>query len=208
MSEQKKTETGEVLIDTMLSKLERQEEKLLAQERKIEVVERRINEAPDLSTNIRELRSGLQSVLKSAQSQKFPEDKIKELSSQLDRAIAKLGEPLKHHHYVPKIMWITVSLFLLLCMATIGWGVTSASLKVYMANDVKYRKLELTQDSASLVYLWHLDSIYTANPNSLQNYVTEQERLKRQREELLDHVHILEKRIDTSEGKLNPPKDN
>jgi hypothetical protein len=207
MSEQK-TETGEVLIDTMLSKLERQEEKLLAQERKIEVVERRINEAPDLSTDVREVRSGLQEVRKSAQSQKFPGNKIQELSSQLDRVIAKLGEPLKHHHYVPKIMWITVSLFLLFCITTIGWGVTSASLKVYVANDVKYRKLELTRDSASLVYLWRLDSIYTANPDSLQNYVTEQERLKRQREELLDHVHILEKRIDTSAGQLGSPKDN
>jgi hypothetical protein len=192
----------------MLSKLERQEEKLLAQERKIEVVERRINKAPDLSTDIREVRSGLQEVRKTAQSQKFPEDKIQELSSQLDRAITKLGEPLKHHHYVPKIMWITASFFLLLCIATIGWGVTSASLKVYMANDVKYRKLELTEDSASLVYLWRLDSLYTANPDSLQNYVNEQERLKRQREELLDRVQLLEKRIDTSAGKLGSPKDN
>jgi hypothetical protein len=100
-------------------------------------VERWINEAPDLSTDVRELRSGLQGVRKSAQAQKFPENKIQELSSQLDRVIAKLREPLKHHHYVPKIMWITVSLFLLVCIATIGWGVTSASLKVYMSNDVK-----------------------------------------------------------------------
>jgi hypothetical protein len=110
--------------------------------------------------------------------------------------------------YVPKIMWITASLFLLLCIASIGWGVTSASLKVYVADDVKYRKLELTRDSASLVYLWCLDSLYTANPDSLQNYVTEQERLKRQREELLDRVQLLEKRIDTSAGKLGSPKDN
>jgi hypothetical protein len=150
----------------------------------------------------------LRTIRKTAQSQKFPEDKIQELSAKLDRAITKLGEPLKHHHHIPKIIWITASLFLLLCIAAIGWRVTSASLKVYMANDVKYRKLELTKDSASLVYLWRLDSIYTANPDSLENYVTEQERLKRQREELIDHVHLLEKRIDTSAGKLGSPKDN
>jgi hypothetical protein len=207
MSEQK-TETGEVLIDTMLTKLEQQEEKLLTQDKKIEVMERRVNEAPDFSIDIRELRNGLQGVRKTAQSQKFPEDKIQELSAQLNRAIAKLGEPVKHHHHIPKIIWITASQFLLVCITAIGWGVTNASLKVYMANDIKYRKLELTKDSASLVYLWRLDSIYNANPDSLQNYVTQQERLKRQREELIEHVHLLEKRIDTTPEKLGSTKDN
>jgi hypothetical protein len=55
---------------------------------------------------------------------------------------------------------------------------------------IKYRKLELTDDSATLQYLWRLDSTYTANPDSLQTYVANQERLKRQRLELLNHIRV------------------
>ena len=205
MAEQK-VEASEVFMDTMLSKLEQLDGTVLAQGQKLEVVERRINEGPDVSKEMGELKKWVQGLRNSLQPQQFPEKKIHELSSRLDAAMEKIAEPVRHHHHIPKFAWMTITLFLFACLSTIGWGVSNARLKVYMGNDIKYRKLELMDDTATLQYLWRLDSIYIANPDSLQTYVADQERLKRQRLELIDHIHVLESQIDTSTDKISPLK--
>jgi hypothetical protein len=205
MAEQK-VEASEVFMDTMLSKLEQLDGTVLAHVQKLEVVERRINEGPDVSKEMGEVKKWIQGLRNSIQSQQFPEKAIRDLSFRLDAVMEKLAEPVRHHHHISKFAWMTITLFLFACLSTIGWGVSNARLKVYMGNDIKYRKLELLDDMATLQYLWRLDSIYTASPDSLQTYVADQERLKRQRLELIDHMHVLDSQIDTSTEKLHPLK--
>ena len=77
---------------------------------------------------------------------------------------------------------------------------TASRSNQYQANDVKYRKLRLEVDSAGLRYLCRLDSIYSANTDSIREEVEERERLKQERLELLDRIQTVDK-------KLQPPAD-
>jgi hypothetical protein len=199
---QEKQESDEVLIDTIVSKLEKQDERILSQESETVVLKEGIKQIPDYSKEIQEVKSSLKDYILTLKQLKFPTEKMDGLSKKLTEGVTLLRQPVEtkvlHHHYIPQIIWIAAGLFLSLCLVCSGWFITASRLSEYQANDVKYRKIKLEVDSAGLLYLRHLDSLYSADPTGMRGRVEVQERLKQERLELLD-------RIQTVDRKLQPP---
>jgi len=197
-----KQEASAVLMDTVVSKLEQQQQKIQTQEKRIEQVEEGLQKKPDFSADIKEMKTGLQNLKIAVDSQQFPTKQVQELSKQLTTSITLMRQPVEnttqHHHHIPKLIWAAGGLFLLLCLVCSGWYMTASTIGQYKANDTKYRRLKLRADTVLLKDLWRLDSTYSANPDSMRSVVEEQERLKQQRLELLDQIERVNSKIEQS----------
>ena len=200
---QETKDSNNLLTDTIIGKLETQDGKLQAQEKKIVAVEKKISEIPDLTGDMREIKSDIRTLLTGLQNLQFPLELIKEFTKLLTTGIAEIRRPVQtkveHHHHVPKLIWAAGGLFLVLCLTCVGWTITAGKLDQYRASDTKYRKLKLLPDSVVTMYLNKLDSIYASNPDSLRANVEQQERLKRERLELIDQIKQVNNQIETGE---------
>lgn len=209
---QEKQETSAVLMDTIITKMEKQDQRIQAQEKEIALTGEKIKQIPDYSKDMREIKTGLHDLLAGLKKLDFPSEKMQEFSKIFTAGLAMLRQPtqsiVQHHHYVPKIIWVAGGLFLSLCLVCSGWYMTASTLSQYRANDTKYRKIKLAVDSAGLRYLWRLDSIYSADPDKMRSDVTEQERLKQERLELLDQIQVVNGKIEQSAGKAGEKKKN
>src|SRR4051794_37234156 len=127
-----------ILIDTVIDKVD-------AHDKKIEALNKKIEQTPDqqeaferIETSIKELRTDLQKI-------SFPDKEMREFSGRLIAGINLLKQPVEqkmiHHHHFHKIIWISVGLFLILCLVLTGWFNTYKKLELYTANDTKYRYL-------------------------------------------------------------------
>ncbi len=209
---QEKQETSVVLMDTVITKLEQQQQKIQTQEKRIDRVEEGLPKSADLSADIKELKTSLQALKTTVDSQQFPAKQVQELSQRLTTGILLLRQPvenkIQYHHHVPKLIWLAGGLFLVLCLVCSGWYMTAARIGQYKANDTKYRRLKLRADTALLQDLWGLDSLYSANPDGMRGDVEEQERLKQQRLELLDQIQRVNSQIEQTPGRAGEKKKN
>lgn len=209
---QEKQETSAVLMDTVITKLEQQQQKIQAQEKRIDRVEEVLPKSIDFSADIKEIKTGLQDLKTIVDDQHFPTKQVQELSQRLTTGITLMRQPVEnttqHHHHVPKLIWVVAGLFLLLCLVCSGWYMTATTVGQYKANDTKYRKLKLQADTALLQDLWRLDSVYSANPEGMRSDVEEQERLRQQRLELQDQIQRVNSQIDKSNEKAGEKKKN
>lgn len=194
-------DSSEVLAEAIVTKVTQHDKKIQNQEGRLVAVEKKIESSPDLSPAIRVLNGKVNSLAADAKNRELPTDDVQELRGQLKTVIPLLKNPapaeIEHHHHVPKILWLTAGLFLLVCFLSVGWILTAGKLADFKGNDTKYRKLRLVADSASLVYLNRLDSLYQADPDQLRNNVIEQEHLKQERLELLDKIQSVNEKIDS-----------
>jgi|SRR6186713_3025804 len=207
---QDKQETSAVLMDTVITKLEQQEQKIQAQGKRIGRVEEDLQTKPDFSTDIKEMKTGLQDLKTAVGSQQFLSKQVQELSQRLATGIMLLRQPvenkIQHHHHVPKLIWITGGIFLILCLVCSGWYITATAVRQFKANDTKYRSLKLRADPVLLRDLWRLDSVYLADPDRMRGDVEEQERLRQQRLELLDQIQRVNSKIEQSPERADEKK--
>ena len=189
----------EVLMDTVITKLDRQDQKSLDQDKRIAAVEDRLGETDQLASDIQEIKADVRSISENGKQVKFTEGKLQELIKRLDNVLAFLNKPpqseVRHHHHFPAIVWASAGLFLVLCLVSTGWLMTSEKIEQYRAGDFKYRHLKLYVDSSAAAYLFRLDSVYQANPDSFRNAVADQERLKQERLDLLDRINSINDKI-------------
>lgn len=194
-------DSSEVLAEAIVTKVTQHDKKIQNQEGRLIAVEKKIESSPDLSPAIREVNAKVNSLAADAKNRELPTEDVQELRGQLKTVIPLLKNPapakIEHHHHVPKILWLTAGLFLLVCFLSMGWILTAGKLADFRGNDTKFRKLRLVADSASLVYLNRLDSLYQADPDQLRNNVIEQEHLKQERLELLDKIQSVNEKIDS-----------
>ena len=197
--------TNEVFMDTVSTKLTNQEQKIQLQDKRLAAVESKISGSPDYSGDLREIKASVQALRTDTVRLQFPMQKLEEFSRLLTAGIATLNQPpkteIKHHHYVPGIIWSSIGLFVMVCLTTTGWFITARTMDRYSTNDIKYRQLRLVADSAFSAYLFRLDSVYEAAPDSFKDAVLEKERLKEERLELLERFNNVNKQIDHLNGK-------
>jgi hypothetical protein len=204
----------DILIDAVISKIDRQDEKTQLQDKRLTAVENRLDETSQLASDIPEMKVEIRAISKNAERSKFPEGKAKELNKRIDTLLSLLNRPpqskVHHHHHFPAILWATAGLFLVLCLVSSGWLMTSEKIEQYRAGDFKYRHLKLFVDSSAATYLFRVDSLYQINPDSFRNTVVDQERLKQERLDLLDRINSVNARIgrnqDGAGEKKNGPK--
>jgi hypothetical protein len=197
--EQKNIEASEVFMETVSLKLNQQDQKIDNQGKKVAVLEARLKEPPAWLSTLTEIRTGILSINTEIGKRQLPAEKIQELSSRLNTGLAIFSQPMKseviHHHHVSIGMWAAIGMFLILCLISSGWYMTAQKGQDSRANDFKYRHLKLAVDSAASAYLYCLDSLYSSNTDSFENAVIEQERLKREKFEILDRLGILNRKI-------------
>lgn len=157
------TDTSHAVFMELTSK------KMELQDKKIISLEEKLNAFPDNAEPIKELIRKIDDLQQKVAASVFPEKKLNDFCRKLDEGINLLKVPIQnkvqHHHYVPKLIWITAGLFIALSLVCAGWYNTGKKLDGYITNDTKYRYLKLNANQALQNYLYRLDSFYTANPN-------------------------------------------
>jgi hypothetical protein len=181
------------------------QKKLEDQQQKINDFNERIKLISANKELLEKMKISIEQLSMETKNNALPEEKIKKLSSQLNTTNNMLEglfqNKIQHHHHVSKIIWITIILFLLLCLASSGWFITNQRLTNYIANDTKYRYLRLdTADKILQNYLDHADSLYDNNPKMRQN-VIEAEKKNQINFQLLERVQRLRKEASELEKK-------
>lgn len=113
----------------------------------VDAIQEKIECLPENLNALKDLHTQLSSVENIIQKISIPEKEVKELSLDLNRLTSILKQPVKNevinHHHVPKLVWITASLFVIVCIVCSGWYATHDNLQNYIAGDTKYRYLKL-----------------------------------------------------------------
>lgn len=200
----------DVLMDTVINKIDRQDEKSQLHDKRIATIENKLPDSLKLASDISAIKADIRSIAENAGQPKFPEGKMQELNKRLDNVLAILCNPSKsevrHHHHFPIIFWATAGLFLVLCLVSAGWFITGQKMDQLQANGFKYRYLKVFADSTATTFLFRLDSSYEADPDSFKNVVVSRERLKQLRLELLDKIHSVDSQFDGGRDRAGEKK--
>jgi hypothetical protein len=197
--DQEEQKQNDIFKDSVAKAVEKQQEKTQDHHKRIGIVEQEIQKLSGLPKDIAEIKDSLNLIKRNSVTALLPNEKSEKLVENLSVAIPLMGKlmenKIQHHHHVPKLFWIAAALFLLLSLVCAGWYVTASREDQHLAGDIKYRELNLMADTSFLRSLWKLDSVYSANPDSVRNNVEVQETLRQHRLELIDQLHTVEKQI-------------
>jgi hypothetical protein len=174
-------EASDVFMEVAVKKMELHDKKLAD-------LEERLSNGPDHTKHIQQLIvsvEGLKTTFNSGQLS----NKVQELSARITIAISLLQKPVEkkvnHHHHVPKLIWVTAGLFIVLALVCSGWYTTSEKLNGFVANDTKFRKLKLDSANKRLQNeLYLVDSLYRVNPDIREIVIKTEEENKRNLEML------------------------
>lgn len=171
----------DILIKSVIEKVE-------AQESKIGEIEAAIKKYSDKNLGIEDIKNAVESIRGIAENISFPIQEIKELSRSVAECRKQLNQPVQnsvqHHHHFPKIIWLSIGLFIILVIASTGWYMTGTFLNEYKANDTKYRYLKVFGNNSLKEILFSTDSLHRVNP-VMRDSVIQKEEENRQVLELL-----------------------
>lgn len=171
-------------------------EKVEAQENKIGEIEAAIKNIPDNTVGIADVKNAVKSIKEIAESIAFPIQEMRELSKAIIEVRDRLNRPVtstvQHHHYIPKIIWLCILLFVSLAVVCTGWYMTADTLTEYKANDTKYRYLKLNSNKSLLDLLFSADSLFRTDPG-LRDSVIQQEEENQRIFEMLQKANNMER---------------
>src|SRR5207253_2596489 len=108
------------------------------------------DQIPAYEEVLSQFKTGLEELRPEVQKISFPEKEMFELSERLITNIRLLKHPVEqkviHHHHIPKTAWITAALFVVLCLASVGWFTSYNKFELYKASDTKYRYLKFVSN--------------------------------------------------------------
>jgi hypothetical protein len=166
----------EILLDSVIDKVDAHDKKIGELHQKIEQTPNYRETFVRTEDAINELRSEVRKI-------SFPENELREFSGRLIVGINLLKQPVEqkviHHHHFHKIIWISVGLFLVLCLVLTGWYNTYDKLQLYKANDTKYRYLKLEADGGLLKWMKVVDSLYLVDKKMRDNVIDREEQNER-----------------------------
>lgn len=175
---------GRPFMEVVTNKLERQDEKIAR-------LEERINNLPDHSGDFAQVLKELFELKTIVGNISISEKGMQELSANLHSGVKLLKQPIQekvlHHHYFPKLLWITIGLFLLACLFFVLWLLAGKNLDQYKSNDTKYRYLKLQENENLKELLYNTDSIYLISPD-LRDSVEQRERQNTRNLEMLQEA--------------------
>jgi len=153
--------------------------KFADQDKIMGILEEKINRFPNNTEALEKIQKSIDAIRTEAKAGHVPLEKFIYFSSQLDQAIGILKQPVKkeilHHHYIPKLLWISSGLFLILTLVCAGWYNTSSNLDQYIASDTKYRFLRLDTSKKDLQFwLDQVDTFYNTH-SDMRSHILETE---------------------------------
>lgn len=195
---------NEVLLASLIDKVD-------AQDRKIEDLDKKTDQIPSYNQVLNQVKTGFEGVRSDVKKISFPEKQMLELSGRLETCIELLRRPgeqkIIHHHHVPKTIWITAALFLVLCLISTGWYTTYSHLELYKANDTKYRYLKLEADGGLLKWMKVVDSLYLVDTKMRDSVIAREEQNQRDFE-MMQKAKQMEDEARELRGKGNKKKEN
>lgn len=175
---------GKPFMEVVTNKLERQDEKIAGLEEKIKNFPDHLDDFEQIKKEFTELKAMIGNI-------SFPVNEMHELSTNLHTSVKLLKQPVQdkvlHHHYIPKLLWITIGLSLLACLFFVLWLLAGENLDQYKSNDTKYRYLKLQENQNLRELLYTTDSIYLINPG-LRDSVEQRERQNKRNLEMLQEA--------------------
>lgn len=167
--------------------------KMEKQDKKIQEIEKLLQKQIAHNAEIKQLVNAIESLQEQFQKETIAEHKVSALNEQIDKLTHRLATPPKqevvHHHHVPRIIFGTMLLAVILCMVCAGWFYTALKLDGFIANDTKYRALKLDTAIHPLqTYLDRLDSVYAVNPDLRDNVL-------RKEQEYIDNFYRVQKAL-------------
>jgi hypothetical protein len=193
---------SDLLLNTIIDRLN-------SQAQTIDRLKENVENLPDKFEKLNDIARQTNSIQDNIQKISFPEKELRQLSLSLNQAITIFQRPQKNevvnHHHVPKLIWITAGLFIVLCLVCSGWYMTSDKLENFVANDTKYRYLKLNSNPALQKLLSITDSMYHLIPGMRDSVVAIEEE-KMQSMELQKQAEEKEKEADALRYKANHPK--
>lgn len=153
--------------------------KILEQDKKIEVIQTFMNQLRGNENVLQDYFQEIKTLYLKIEKTFQVNEQMLDLSEQLEKTCQKLQRPAisqqVHHHHFPKIFIATVGLFWAVCLVGSGWYVTASKLNDYVANDTKYRLLQLDTSNRNIQkYFAFADSMYKSTDN-LRKLVLEKE---------------------------------
>lgn len=130
-----------------------------------------------------EMATATQKMEKVLRDGNIPVGEWKRFTSKLTDTYNLLETPapvkILHQHHVPKLLWVTAGLFLLLSLGLAGWYIQYKKLDGFITNDTQYRSMRLDTSNLRLqLYLDRLDSIYKTTPDLRQKVIEKEEQYK------------------------------
>jgi hypothetical protein len=164
--------------------------KIKKQDEQIAGIEEKLKTIPDISPDLIDLKKQLAEIKVAITAIKFPTRQMNDLSGNLATSVAILKQPVEnkviHHHHIPKIIMVSVFLFLALCLAFCGWYNTSQKLDQYQANNYKYRFLKLRNNPALHHLLLFTDSLHQTNPSFADEVLHGEDSVRKMIQQLVD----------------------
>ena len=121
---------SELLLNTIIDKLNMESQVMGTIRERVEALQDNTESLNGLQTQLTSIDNNIKKIA-------LPEKEVKQLSFDLNRATSILQQPVKnevvHQHHIPKLLWITASLFLILCLVCSGWYTTHDKLQNYIA---------------------------------------------------------------------------
>ena len=154
--------------------------KVETQDKKIAAIEEKVKDIPGNTELIQKLITTVEGLHSDVKINSLQQETTQNLSDQLELVTTLLKHPVSnkvmHHHHIPKLIWISVGLFIAFSIVCSGWYVTGSKLNSFITNDTKYRWIRLDTSQRSLqVYLDRVDSLYNKLPDMRKNVVETEE---------------------------------
>ena len=154
--------------------------KVETQDKQIAAIEEKVKDIPGNTELIQKLITTVEGLHSDVKINSLQQETTQKLSDQLELVTTLLKHPVSnkvmHHHHIPKLIWISVGLFVAFSLVCSGWYVTSSKMNSFITNDTKYRWIRLDTSQRSLqVYLDRVDSLYNKLPDMRKNVVETEE---------------------------------
>ncbi len=106
-------------------------------------------------------------------------EKLNGFSKEMNLLRLNLGKiergHFKHIHHFHKLVWVTVSLFIIALLLAYGWINCHNEKNVFEANDIKYRYWKVDSNASLLKLTNYTDSLYDLNKDDFTNQVVRAE---------------------------------
>lgn len=178
--------SSNAFVEVVINKIEKQDKKIY----EIEIL---LQKQIAQNAEIKQLVNAIESLQETLKKETIAEHKVSALNQQMDKLTRTLNtapiHEVVHHHHVPRIIFGTILLAVILCLVCAGWFYNTRKLDGFIANDTKYRAMKLDTAIHPLQkYLDRLDSVYAVHPD-LRDKVLKQE------QEYLDNFYRVQKAL-------------
>lgn len=202
---------NEILLGTVIDKVDAYEKKISGQEKQMNELKEKVTNMGNNSEILSIIKTEMEQILTAIQKQSFLEKGLRQLHLDIITNTELLKQPVKKevipHSYAAKAIWIAAALFLILCLMSAGWITTAGKLNMYKANDTKYRYLKLQDNETLNTWLSLTDSLHLMDA-TMRNTVIAKEDENQKNLEIMQKALKMEKEAKKLKQKVSESAKN